>query len=1279
MKWYVFLLLAWWCNQGAFAQISFKKVKKLHLPIQDCKIHDVSSDDHYALISDLHRNQLYVYDLQSQETVYAAEHTPLPDHPRYAKFNSNYNKVLVCYTESDKPVIVYQLDFSVDSMRVRALKLPIKGNNLLFFRVFRNLLLFETRKTSLSPIQNLYAYNPETLTPYQDLDKLYSKTCNKKHRALCLVDEVKKVVYAVTEEKLQAGVIKGTITKLTQTTKGWRLGYNAPLNMLDVKKFADVSDLRIIPEYFLMEKGRQIIIVGNGGEGLYRQNTSKVLEVTVFNTQTRESTTQMWKGNALKLRLDSLFAKYGGLDLANALEGFSYQTKGYGQKYPMEKYGLQSDSIQLYEFRGAERDSFLNAVPISKLSLYGAGYARGRYKALSDSYYDYGENESAGGKLVFDYTNSAATPILLDNSPEVLQYNDVVQNLSSYQLIRNTPFDVVHDKPWRILHAFLSCQAQRTDTNQREVLPFSYNPSTSTIDTGWQDCDKGIIYIKTGGKQYTFARDTLIAQIAKLADLPHNALSIISEIRVGSFHYPIAHISAYFDKVSYVYLAWNVQIQQLVSFHRFYRKEDYGIWKRVDPKDSILFFCDERRGKENIGNLPATNSLKPYLSKNDTVDVLDLYAVNLLSGKLSILDTIQYHALQTTHMAIDWGNYGYEPNLGLAMYHIPGSFETTVVYDLINRRRLLHFETNYGSISGQMMPVLQKFLQRLLQLNQIKKEAVIELPLLSTLFDGDAFDKNPENVFRIDLEHKRVTVITQGQLVLMNLEGAELKNVRNYFYEGEYAYADFGRGMFASRIGFDDKVYKLYRLEDGKYLCTVYFDVSAVRFEDAFGNFASFSLYSSGSSAQNDAMLNRPDLFLKLLNNHDERFGIIYDRVVKLRQHKSQHAVQTGKMPEVRIVQTSDLKMLYRNSNKVRLTIQLLDSLRSIRKINIWINGLPTLGYNGKLVPMAIDSMYQTVVLTEGKNVIEVAVMNEAGVWGKRAKFVCYYAPPLPSPSCTYFVGIGMSEYEDTTRRLNASVEDIRSVIKNMQAQDPNFKVLDTLLNTRYSLRRQLMQIKEKLIRTSAKDKVIFWLSGHGLLSPGNLTWHFAGYNTNFAHPDTSTTLTYDDLEDLFEGVPARKRLIMIDACHAGQSYFDYADTQGYKQKENAADGQKDRSGDPPVKSSFEIIDGFSTFIPDDRFENIDYEAFKIITQAFPDYSQNGSVVITASRGEQTAKEDKYNGLFTRSFLKIYDRTPTGTLTVSRLVDQLLEEFRNSEYQSPSLKAFNPASDWILK
>jgi uncharacterized caspase-like protein len=203
-------------------------------------------------------------------------------------------------------------------------------------------------------------------------------------------------------------------------------------------------------------------------------------------------------------------------------------------------------------------------------------------------------------------------------------------------------------------------------------------------------------------------------------------------------------------------------------------------------------------------------------------------------------------------------------------------------------------------------------------------------------------------------------------------------------------------------------------------------------------------------------------------------------------------------------------------------------------------------------------------------------------------------------------------------------------------------------------------------MKTSVNDKVIIAYSGHGLLSD-NYDYYLSTYDVNFHKPEENG-LAYEELENLVDGVPARQKLMMIDACHSGEVDKE----EMLKLKKAAAD------------TSLHLVTngkGFETD-PDTTTRKLGTQnSFELMSTLFVNVSRGtGTTVIAAASGTQFAYEngELQNGVFTYCFLETMRTEKTCTVQQMKTnVGTKVEKLTNG-LQRPTSRTETSGYDWVL-
>lgn len=407
--------------------------------------------------------------------------------------------------------------------------------------------------------------------------------------------------------------------------------------------------------------------------------------------------------------------------------------------------------------------------------------------------------------------------------------------------------------------------------------------------------------------------------------------------------------------------------------------------------------------------------------------------------------------------------------------------------------------------------------------------------------------------------------------------------------------------------------------------------------------------------SKDELILNRPDTILSRLGYADRQWIEVYKSAYQKRLKRNDFEKLTASHvgPVVRILNKHDIPLIVSDTVvKVELEVD-----QSAAELELVINGVPVEHYT--------ESPYSTIKLPlhEGENQVSFIASNAQGVSSAEESFSVY--SKTNSKSTLHYFGIGVSKYQDSTKNLNYADKDIRSLAAYFSKRFPLEIRIDTFLNDNATL-ENILSIRSKLEQTGVNDKVIISLSGHGMVKDEE--FYFGTHDIDFKQVE-KRGLSYDQLYDLLDHIPARRKLILIDACHSGELDLT-ADEEATKVKPGEQEGSKG-------------------IIVEDEVQLTD-QSFTLMKNLFYDMHRgNGSYIISASGAEEYAFEDQKvaNGYFTYALMESMDELSSYTwssdkqdVTISRLQEAVYEKVvkLSNGLQKPTYRSENIEWDWSL-
>ncbi|MEQ6119116.1 caspase family protein [Reichenbachiella sp. MALMAid0571] len=367
-----------------------------------------------------------------------------------------------------------------------------------------------------------------------------------------------------------------------------------------------------------------------------------------------------------------------------------------------------------------------------------------------------------------------------------------------------------------------------------------------------------------------------------------------------------------------------------------------------------------------------------------------------------------------------------------------------------------------------------------------------------------------------------------------------------------------------------------------------------------------------------DLKYNRPDKVLEILEMGSEQLrGLLYkayQKRVKKMGLREEDISEELNLPTVVIDGVS--KTVTDKFYDLNLTVN--DDKLMLDRINVYVNDIPIYGINGLSVRSEKKRQFITktlpIELTKGRNKIQVSAMNVSGIESLKETVNIFYDGAELKPDL-HVVAIGVSNYKDSQYNLTYASKDANDISNLFFSHHQQYnKIHVHRFTDALAQREMILAVKEKLLKTKVEDEVILFMAGHGLLD-GNLDYYFATQDIDFNNP-SGRGLKYEELEGLLDGIPARKKLMLIDACHSGE--VDKEDTKLIASA---------------VSSSNVSTRGFTKKPQPVGMDNI----FELMQELFADLRRGtGAMVISSASGVEFAFEsaDWKNGVFTYALIE---------------------------------------------
>lgn len=262
-----------------------------------------------------------------------------------------------------------------------------------------------------------------------------------------------------------------------------------------------------------------------------------------------------------------------------------------------------------------------------------------------------------------------------------------------------------------------------------------------------------------------------------------------------------------------------------------------------------------------------------------------------------------------------------------------------------------------------------------------------------------------------------------------------------------------------------------------------------------------------------------------------------------------------------------------------------------------------------------------------------------------------------------FVVAIGVSDYADPRQRLEYADDDARAVADLLARRAGAFDSVDVqLLVDGDATRAGISGARQALATAGPQDQVVVFAAGHGVLGPDG-EWYFAPADMDFDQP-AERGIPYAELVALAAGGTSGSRLLLVDACNAGEQY---PTAQAIGPIEGVPEGRGTVRG-------LAVMGSLAAAVP--------------VEAVYTNYrAEDGVTVVVSSTGAQYAVEsDKLaHGAFTWALLEGVGRSSAdadgdGDVRVSELLRYVGERVPalTQGAQQPVARRVDPTSDPVV-
>lgn len=333
---------------------------------------------------------------------------------------------------------------------------------------------------------------------------------------------------------------------------------------------------------------------------------------------------------------------------------------------------------------------------------------------------------------------------------------------------------------------------------------------------------------------------------------------------------------------------------------------------------------------------------------------------------------------------------------------------------------------------------------------------------------------------------------------------------------------------------------------------------------------------------------------------------------------------------------------------------------QELAALRVVVDGVPIHAGVGRPISGNKADFNEAIHLASGVNTVELSAVDVSGKESPRIVVTARGPEPDSKPSL-FYVGLGVSDYTNPDWRLRYAHKDAEDLAKLFGKMTHAVDLRPLVLTDDALSQGSLKQIRDHLSEATVNDLVVVFIAGHGVRSQRADAQFFYLLPNSQLDELEGTALSFEAIESVLEGLPARQKLMLIDTCESGEFVPGVSNLQ----KRNV-----------PGMSARKIR-GMSLQPDDDR---------RSITEAMLDRNRyiyndisggTGAVFLTSSQAGEASyeRDDLKNGVFTEAIIQGILRAGKEQGTEAEMPMSELAEWVREFVVQHTEGAQNPSSD----